>query len=247
MARIYRMDSNSSDPPDSPLKSSLVEGFIKFELIGGAFLMMMGGFVLRVQETYQLILIGAVLFSLGLFRLWQRSKIREFNSTGVVEDDRVLRLLKHNLNANYSLIIDYPLPNDEFIPYLILGPPGVFVLDTWELKGTVIDEGGPLKWTVKREGNTEEDDGTSKEVPDPVVRNKRRVQSLKDSLEKPGLLRPIHHYVILIGRRADDPPLQSDSVIEISELVRTVKSDETNQVLSWEDVEDLERLLGLKT
>lgn len=239
MARIFR-PSRTESPP-SPFDSPVVMKFVQFELLAGAFCLVAGGFVLRARDTYSLIVIGLSLLGLGSFRLWQRARIKNRDGSIPLEDDRLLRSLRLKLNANYSIVLNYPLSDEDSIPYMVLGPTGVFVMDTWSKKGEVLESESGRKWIV--EGS---DEGETETVRNPVVENERRIQKLRDSVDKPGLLKPLHNCVVLLGRRADCDVLRDENVIEINDLMSVMRSDEAEDVLDWEDVDDLERLLDLK-
>lgn len=243
MARIYR--PSTSETSSSPFESSLVTNFIQFELIGGAFTLVAGGFVLRVRDSYALIVVGLTLVALGCFRLWQRGRDKRGAASGALGDDRVLRALRHKLDANYSIAVDYPLGDDESIDYLVLGPPGVIVLTAWEKNGDIEESESGRKWVLTR---TESGEGSpdSESVLNPIIENEKRIQRLRDTVEKPGWLKPLHHYVVLLGRRADCPPLEDDHVVEMNELLGEILSKDAEAVLDWEDVDELEQMLELK-
>lgn len=240
MARIYH--STGTPEQSSPFESDLVTNFIKLELLAGAFCLAAGGFVLRIRDNYSLIVLGGTLLVLGFFRFWQSSSRR--TEARKIEGDRVLRTLRHKLGANYSIVVDYPLTDEDSIPYLVMGPPGIFVLNPWSKQREVREAESPDEWVLVRNPDSTEE--FRETVPNPIEINKHRVRLLTETVDRPGLLSPVDHYVVLTGRRADCPVLQHENVLEINELSGRLLAEDRDEVLSWEDVEDLEHLLELK-
>lgn len=91
--------------------------------------------------------VTAVFPTLGAYHYY---KIYRYAKQGMEGEKRVIRFLKSKLDDNYFLISDVVYTNDkgnkENIDHIVLGPNGVFAIETKDWRGKIICKKG--YWTV---------------------------------------------------------------------------------------------------
>lgn len=233
MPRVYRPRESGEGTPEPPV---FLKRFIRMEVLCGTLLMTVGGFVARVKGDYSLIVVGVTLAGLGIYRL-SKSYGRK-RGWGMIDEDRVLNKLKYHFDANYSVAVDYDLPGGDLVTYLVLGPPGVLILERWGHPGTVEEIDG--SW--RREYQDEID-----EHPNPRERNADRVEAVRSLLGEEWARRiPVESLVVVTTRKAEGEPLRADDVVHLRNLLDAVRGRTTDSSLSWEEVNELEERFGLE-
>lgn len=235
MPRIYHQKES-----EDSLENPILLQFTKLEILGGAILLALGGFLLRIHRDYSLILVGATLTLLGLVRLWRQHEKKDQDEG--IEVDRIFRNLKHRLDANYTIVLNYSL-NDHSIPYLIIGPPGIIVIEDWDGRGKVEEREGGDVWELQGS----EDHETTQKFQNPIRLNKERIQQLRDRLKENEMdTLPIHNYVVALSRTAEGEPLESDRVVLLNNFIKTIKELPDSSQINWETVDDIEHALNLR-
>jgi hypothetical protein len=239
MPRVYRNQSTESSD-----ESEFILTILRFEIITGAFLLMVGGFVLRVRADYSLIVMGGTLLGLGIFRLSRHQGYWKRDSA--MEDDRILRALNLQLDSNYTVAVNYSISEDYSVPYLVLGPTGMFILDSWSEKGTVREGEEDHTWDILEQENDDQDPTITKTVDNPLRRQNQRRRALNQKLAENGLGGiPLYDKLVLLTHKADGEPLETDRVVLLRDLTETI-SEKKKLVLDWETMDDIERTLSLR-
>jgi hypothetical protein len=232
MPRVYRSDdTDSTDNLPNFLRT-----FIQFEILIGAAFMTVGGFVLRVREDYSFIVVGLTMTLLGLYRL--RSYYTPSKDQRFLDEDRVLNRLKHSLDANYSVVRKYSLPDDNVdVPYLVLGPPGLVVLHRWDQPGEIRSENGT--WVVESDGESERHDN-------PLTDLERDVQFLESFLRRKDEERvPVQGRLVLMKHTAEGEVMEDERVVFLRDLPGSLVPETGEAPLNWEAIDRLEDVLEL--
>jgi hypothetical protein len=248
MARIYDGPPSQSDED----QTSFALRIIRLEILSGAVFTVLGGFLLRASDNYSLIVIGTTLICLGLVRLWRRHETKSDTETGLNQSDRLLGKLGRELDANYTVVTNFEVDDEFTIPYLVLGPHGITILDTLDFRGTVEADSYQDRWKLVPESESQDevpdDDPEEAEetVRNPISLNENRSMALKQQLRDDGFEAvPVTHRLVLLNYRIEGEPLNADSVVLLRDL-----DDEITQFdqspLSWEEIDDIERALGLR-
>jgi hypothetical protein len=242
MARIYDAPQSESDENDS----SFTLKIIRFEILSGAAFTMLGGFTLRASDNYSLIVIGTTLVCLGLVRLWRRYESGSDTETGLNQEDRLLGKLGRELDANYTVVVNFEIDDEQTIPYLVLGPHGVMILDTLNFNGTVEPDQFQERWKLKSDSDTEDDSEAEQMIPNPISLNETRTMALKQQLRDTGFEAvPVTHRLVLLNYSLEGEPLNTDTVVLLRELDEEItRFDHTP--LSWEEIDDIESALALR-
>lgn len=231
MPRVYHFDDSTSVKPPPFLRS-----FIRFEVIVGPTLMTIGGFVLRVRQDYSFVVVGLTLTLLGLYRL--RSLYGPSRKKALIENDRLLTKFEHSLDANYSVVRNYSLPEaEEEIPYLVLGPSGVFSIRRWDHSGEIRVENE--EWVVTSEDRAERFQSPMKDL-------KRDVQLLGSFLRRnneKGV--PVEGRLVLMKNTTNGTTWEDERVVYLRNLPESLVPETDESPLDWEDVDRLEEVLGL--
>lgn len=190
-------------------------------------------------------LIGGVLMILGLFRLWRRSN--PINSAE--EKDRILMRLKTALDTDYTVVLDYEV-NGLTIDYLVMGPPGIFVLRKLEQRGYIRGEKNAEEWQVYESQDDYEKGLEARSISNPILDNKEVINKLRSSTNEPLLQnrndQPVN-LVVLTFNGVEGSVLDYSEVVKNSDLTGRIKDREGGRSeLDWEKINDLERELSLR-
>lgn len=187
--------------------------------------------MVRANGDYSLVVVGLTLAGLGIYRLirtYERKQDSRF-----LDEDRVLNKLCYHFDANYSVAVDYELPDGQVVPYLVLGPPGVLLFERWDRPGRVEERNGT--WRREHEEKVTEH-------PNPRKKNTERVESVRDLL---GENVPVNSLLVVTTRKAERDPLEADDVVHLRNLLDAVRNRTNESSLNWEEVNELEGKLGL--
>jgi len=198
--------------------------------------MTIGGFVLRVRQDYSFIVVGLTVTLLGLYRL--RTLYRPTRKSTFHENDRLLTKLEHSLDPNYSVILNYSLPEDEgVIPYFVLGPSGLYVIRRWEYFGRIHQEDG--EWVVEKEDRTDR-------YENPLDKLDRDVQFMESFLRRNSEKDvPVEARVVLMKHTTKGTVREDKRVVYLQDLPESLTPETDETSLDWEDVDRLEEVLGL--
>ncbi len=199
--------------------------------------MTIGGFILRAREDYSFVIVGLTLTLLGLYRL--RSLYKSSSENGLLEyDDRLITKLQHSLDANYSVVLKYSFPDyDGTVPYVVLGPSGLFVVHRWEHTGEIHVEND--EWVVEREQGTDR-------YKSPFVELERDVQSMESFLRRNNESRiEVNGRVVMMKHTAEGEVLDDDRVVYLRDLSESLVPETDDSPLDWEELNRLEEVLGL--
>ncbi len=238
--RILRAGEKHKKTKNSPFLTT----FIRLEIILGAIIVFTGGFSLRVQKTYDIIVIGSCLLVLGLFRMIYT--IPPSSKKSSLPEDRLLFRLRTSLSPEYFIGVNYPLPGDNTIDELVVGPNGIFVINKLWLRGEVEGEREAQTWQHQP---SEAEHAHS--IDNPFFRGQKKCQELKELLSTVNFSidsRPVENCLVLMYHNIDGSALDHDRIFRLGEMVDFLDnySPPDDLGLNWEQVNEIETALKKK-
>jgi hypothetical protein len=215
---------------------NLQKTWIRLEFIIGGGMLAVGGFIMRERNSYDLIVLGFVLISLAtshFYRIYNRS------STGprISENDRILTHMRRQLNTDYSIAVDYPLNESNRIDYLLVGPPGLYVVKRMKIKGRLEGDVDSEKWLV-------EDGGKKREISNPLLKTGQTAEILEKKLQKNETELSsvvVRDAVVFAFHAVEGNPLRSDRVFALDGIVPYLLGQEKR--FDWEVINEIEKAL----
>ena len=220
------------------------EGLSRIEFVIGGAMLAMGGFALRSTGGYDLIVIGCSLIALAAVHLYLVSKKKLIKSRKSYSDDRILVRFRRELNADYSIAVDYPLDGDGRIDYLVVGPTGIFVIKKIQERGYVSGKSDSKHWEVE----SDKESSSSRRIENPLFKVDKHVKKIKSRLKAGSeTLEKIQcrSAVVFTYHAVQGPVLSLQPVFSMESLVPFILNSEKN--VDWEAINEAEKYLNFSS
>lgn len=224
----------------SKVDRNLLGDFLRAEIILGGATMGVGGFYLRATDSYNIVVLGALLVTAGIVRLALTDFPTEEEKSAYPEDRLVFRLAT-GLSADYFLIKNFNLPGGETIDLLACGPGGIFVFGKLNLRGRLEGQADDEKWTHKP---VEEQSAVA--ISNPFREINRLRSNLRKLLEENDIQTGelnFHSCVVLMKHQVEGPALDHPRLLRLGEAIDYVHEAADRVSLYWETVNEIEDAL----
>lgn len=175
------------------------------ELAAGGLLCLYGGFTLVNSGSYAFLVLGGILLFLGVAHRMKRGENEESVdkiSSGRSGEEFVSDLLEENLPDEFYLINDLDVSaggrtaqND----HLVVGPGGIFLVETKAYAGTLTGTAEDEHWTQKKEHDTNK-------VTNPIAQSAYHREVLEDFLQAKNLPfgeADVHEFIAMVNKQCE--------------------------------------------
>ncbi len=221
-------------------KLGLQKTWTRLEFIIGGGMLAVGGFIMRERNSYDLIVLGFLFISLAIihfYRIYNRSS----GGPRISENDRILTHMRRELNTDYSIAVDYPLADSERIDYLLVGPPGLYILKKINVKGRLKGAVDSEKWLVETDG------GEKREIRNPLLQTGQSAEILERKLQKSERELSsvvVRDAVVFAFHAVEGELLNSERVFALDGIVPYLLRQEKR--FDWEVINKIEKVLGFR-
>jgi len=243
MAYVLKEEHNLSKWLNSLSRESAALKYVMYSEATLAVLFIITGVIVLITNGTYGFLIGAGILTFFAAGHWLK-QYENYKNSGFIKHGRDGEIrnsdrLERGLDENYYIINDVDLAfgkKKSQIDHIVLGPNGIFVIETKNWRGKLIGNETDSVWTQIKEdknGNT-----IKIKLGNPIVQNLRHVQTLNSLLEANGIICDDILSVVVVNNENRD--INSITpVLSPNEMVEYIEWSKSTREFSAKDISDI--------
>lgn len=241
MARTHKVESRLFERTNFKRENRILRLALRVEGLLGLALLSLGIFrYFLYGETALIVIVAIIGFVFVGHILTIRHNQNEINkkASGARAEDLTARKLADQLPDDYALINDCTLTlgrKHAQFDHIVIGPNGVFVVETKNWCGQITDMGRKGYWTIRQEKRRD------RLIRNPLKQTQRQVKVMQAALlETPWVDAPIHGIIHKSNPYAEWRVDTADiHLLYLPELIEFIRETEVENRLSPYDIEDI--------